>query len=88
MAKLGPKAYEQCAGFMRITGWKESVGCNQRTSGKSYEAAKELLEKTGIYSKKTLQERKPVVGLSKKIKDYKKLAEELGDWRDLHCAIL
>ena len=34
VAKLGPKAYEQCAGFLRITRWKESVGCNRRASGK------------------------------------------------------
>ena len=30
--KLGPKAFEQCAGFMRITWRRESPGCHQRPS--------------------------------------------------------
>ena len=33
VAKLGPKAYEQCAGFMRITDGDNPSGCNGRPSG-------------------------------------------------------
>ena len=33
VAKLGPKAFEQCAGFMRITGGTNPLGCYQCTSG-------------------------------------------------------
>ena len=34
VAKLGPKAYEQCAGFARITGGEKPSGRHQRSSGK------------------------------------------------------
>ena len=33
VAKLGPKAFEQCAGFMRISGGSEPAGCHQCSSG-------------------------------------------------------
>jgi len=33
VAKLGPKAYEQCAGFMRIIGGKNPLDATRRTSG-------------------------------------------------------
>lgn len=33
VAKLGPKAYEQCAGFLRITGWQKPTGCNECAPG-------------------------------------------------------
>ncbi|SFH71339.1 uncharacterized protein SAMN05192551_102297 [Tindallia magadiensis] len=45
--RLGPAAYQQCAGFMRIRGGKnplEKTGVHPE----SYEAAKKLLEKTGL----------------------------------------
>ena len=47
VAKLGPKAYEQCAGFMRI---HEGANPLDETSvhPESYEAAKKLLEKQGF----------------------------------------
>ena len=74
VAKLGPKAYEQCAGFMRITGAKnplDSTGVHPE----SYDATEKLLEKLG-YTLEDVKSR-AVVGISKKIADYAKLAEEL-----------
>ena len=74
VAKLGPKAYEQCAGFMRIQGGKNPLD-QTSVHPESYRAAELLLEKLG-YTTADITDRK-LEGLSKKIKDYKKLAEEL-----------
>ena len=74
VAKLGPKAYEQCAGFMRIQGGKNPLD-QTSVHPESYHAAELLLEKLG-YTTTDITDRK-LEGLSKKIKDYKKLAEEL-----------
>ena len=74
VAKLGPKAYEQCAGFMRIQGGKNPLD-QTSVHPESYHAAELLLKKLG-YTTEDITERK-LEGLSKKIKDYKKLAEEL-----------
>lgn len=73
--KLGPKAYEQCAGFMRIQGGKnplDSTGVHPE----SYKAAEELLKKQGFTPEDVAEHR--LTGLSLTIKDYKKTAEELG----------
>ena len=75
VAKLGPKAYEQCAGFMRIQGGKNPLD-GTSVHPESYEAAEKLLEKQG-FSVDDIAGGK-LSGLSKTIKDYKKLAEELG----------
>jgi len=45
--KLGPKAYEQCAGFLRIPGGKNVLD-NTSVHPESYKAAKELLETFGL----------------------------------------
>lgn len=74
VAKLGPKAYEQCAGFMRITGGKNPLDATG-VHPESYAATKELLAKLG-YTLEDVSDRS-VVGISKKISDYKKLASEL-----------
>ena len=74
VAKLGPKAYEQCAGFMRITGGKNPLDATG-VHPESYAATKELLAKLG-YTLEDVSNRS-VVGISKKISDYKKLALEL-----------
>ena len=74
VAKLGPKAYEQCAGFMRITGGKNPLDATG-VHPESYAATKELLKKLG-YALEDVSNRS-VVGISKKIADYKKLAAEL-----------
>ena len=73
--KLGPKAYEQCAGFLRLP---ESQMALDRTGvhPESYQAAEGLLKLCGY----TLDDvaAKKVSGLSKKIKSPEKTAEELG----------
>lgn len=74
VAKLGPKAYEQCAGFMRITGGKNPLDATG-VHPESYAATKELLKELG-YTLEDVSNRS-VVGISKKIADYKKLAAEL-----------
>lgn len=75
VAKLGPKAYEQCAGFMRIIDGKNPLDATG-VHPESYDATKKLLEKLG-YTPQDITERK-LLGIAKKITDYKKLAEELG----------
>ena len=75
VAKLGPKAYEQCAGFMRISDGKNPLDATG-VHPESYDATQKLLEKLG-YTPKDITERK-LLGIAKKITDYKKLAEELG----------
>lgn len=45
--KLGPKAYEQCAGFLRISGGDEPLD-QTAVHPESYAAAKAMMEKTGI----------------------------------------
>ena len=47
VAKLGPKAYEQCAGFMRIIGGDNPLD-ETSVHPESYEAAEKLLEKLGL----------------------------------------
>ena len=74
VAKLGPKAYEQSAGFMRISDGKNPLDATG-VHPESYAATKALLEKMG-YTLEDVKNRN-VVGISKKIRDYKKLAEEL-----------
>lgn len=74
VAKLGPKAFEQCAGFMRINNAKNPLD-GTSVHPESYDVAKQILEKVGH----SLDDVKGgVVGLSLLIKDYKKLADELG----------
>ena len=74
VAKLGPKAYEQCAGFMRITDGKNPLDATS-VHPESYDAAERLLEKTG-YIPADIREGN-LKGISKKITDMKKLAAEL-----------
>ena len=74
VAKLGPKAYEQCAGFMRISGGKNPLD-NTSVHPESYEAAEALLTKLG-YKLEDLKAGK-LVGLSLLVKDYKKISSEL-----------
>ena len=72
--KLGPKAYEQCAGFMRIQGGKNPLDMTG-VHPESYDAADKLLKKQGFTPEDVAGHR--LNGLSLTIKDYKKLAEEL-----------
>ena len=75
VAKLGPKAFEQCAGFMRIQGGKNPLD-GTSVHPESYEAAEKLLAKLGFTTKDIAGGK--LEGISKSVKDYKKLAEELG----------
>ncbi len=74
VAKLGPKAYEQCAGFMRIQSGDNPLD-GTSVHPESYDAAEKLLKKQG-YKPEDIRGGK-LLGLSLTIKDYKKLAEEL-----------
>ena len=75
VAKLGPKAFEQCAGFMRISDGKNPLDATS-VHPESYDIATALLEHLGYssddISKGNLKE------LSKAAGNVKKLAEELG----------
>ena len=73
--KLGPKAYEQCAGFTRIQGGKNPLDATG-VHPESYEAAEKLLKRQGFTPEDITARR--LSGLSVTIRDYKKLAEELG----------
>ena len=74
VAKLGPKAYEQCAGFMRISDGKNPLDATG-VHPESYAATKQLLETLG-YTLSDVTDRN-VAGISKKVRDYKKLAQDL-----------
>ena len=75
VAKLGPKAFEQCAGFMRITGGENPLD-GTSVHPESYDAAGKLLEKLG-YKPEELSGG-GLLGISRKIKDYKRTAQDLG----------
>ena len=75
VAKLGPKAYEQCAGFMRIQGGKNPLDATS-VHPESYDAAKGLLEKLGYQVSDMTAN--GLVGLSLAAKGKHNLAEELG----------
>lgn len=75
VAKLGPKAYEQCAGFMRITGGSNPLDATS-VHPESYAAADELLKKLG-YDADAITTG-GLKGLSGKIKNIDEMAAELG----------
>lgn len=74
VAKLGPKAYEQCAGFLRITGGKNPLDATS-VHPESYEAATKLLKMLGYQLEDIAG---GLTGLSLMAKDTKKLAEQVG----------
>ena len=74
VAKLGPKAFEQCAGFMRIAGGENPLD-GTSVHPESYEVAKKLLETLG-YDLAELNQG-GLKGISRKITDYRKMAERL-----------
>ena len=75
VAKLGPKAFEQCAGFLRIKGGDDPLD-GTSVHPESYEAAKNLLKKQGFTAEDVTAGN--LAGLSLTIRDYQALAEELG----------
>ena len=74
VAKLGPKAFEQCAGFMRIREGKEPLDYTS-VHPESYSSAKKLLKKYGFTTKDILGGN---IHLTDEIKDVKEVAEEIG----------
>ena len=75
VSKLGPKAFEQCAGFLRINDGEEPLDMTS-VHPESYEATKKLLESIG-YSSKDITVA-GLNGISKKITDFKKVSDEIG----------
>lgn len=75
VAKLGPKAYEQCAGFMRISDGENPLDATS-VHPESYAATEKLLSRLG-YQPEEIRSG-GLRGISKKIGDTKKLSEELG----------
>ena len=73
VAKLGPKAFEQCAGFMRISDAENPLD-GTSVHPESYEAAEKLLDKIGM---KKEDIKGGVKGLNLLVKDKKKMAKEL-----------
>jgi len=75
--KIGAKAFEQCAGFLRVPGGKEILD-NTGVHPESYEAARKLLDMFG-YTEDDVREGKLSL-LSDKVKIYgsAKVAEKLG----------
>ena len=73
VSKLGPKAFEQCAGFMRISGGDNPLDATS-IHPESYEAAGKLLKELG-YSSDWVAEN-GVKALY--VKDYKKMAQKVG----------
>ncbi len=79
VAKLGPKAYEQCAGFMRIAGGDNPLDATS-VHPESYEACEKLLTKLNLDKEALFGE----MGLGKTVSvlvskmDKKKLATEIG----------
>ncbi|MDE7362906.1 MAG: RNA-binding transcriptional accessory protein [Oscillospiraceae bacterium] len=73
--KLGAKAYEQCAGFLRVPGGKNPLD-NTGIHPESYDAAKTLLEKCGI----TADELGKADKIREKVKSVglKKISDETG----------
>ena len=71
--KLGPKAFEQCAGFLRIPGGKDLME-NTGVHPESYDAARKLLRRFG------LSEAEAAAGMLKPLAEaagYERLAAEL-----------
>ena len=71
--KLGPKAFEQCAGFMRIPNAKNPLDSTS-VHPESYDAAKKLLEKIGC----EVKDEAAIKSFEKSIDNKTELAEEIG----------
>ncbi len=74
VAKLGPKAYEQCAGFMRITGGENPLD-GTSVHPESYDVAAKLLNKLGYQLADIISG--GLIGLSLAAKDTQRLSRDL-----------
>ena len=72
--KLGPKAYEQCAGFLRIIGGKNPLDATA-VHPESYKAVEKLAGILGIDTANLTPA--GFAGVSRKVRDIKKLAAQL-----------
>ena len=74
--RIGAKAYEQCAGFLRVSGSREPLD-NTGIHPESYDKAKEILKKFGYTAKDAAS---GISGITKTAEAYgvKKLADEIG----------
>lgn len=72
VSKLGPKAYEQCAGFMRINDGTNPLDATS-VHPESYEAVEKLFDKLGLQTEQILDGTALYF-----IPDYKKMAKDLG----------
>mgnify|MGYP002904726542 FL=1 len=75
VSKLGPKAFEQCAGFLRIMNGDNPLDTTS-VHPESYEAAMKLLTSLGYSAEDIIGG--GLKGISKKVREPKKTAEELG----------
>ena len=73
--KLGPRAFEQCAGFLRLRGGKEPLDMTG-VHPESYAAAKELMKELGVSGEDIAKG--GLKGISAKVTDKKAMAEKLG----------
>ena len=71
VSKLGPKAYEQCAGFLRISDGSQPLD-NTGVHAESYEAVEKLLSELGVEPDKLREGSLPI-----RIEDYEKMAAKL-----------
>jgi uncharacterized protein len=77
VAKLGPKAYEQCAGFLRIIDGKNAFD-NTSVHPESYTAAEKLLKLCDLTQKDLNTEAIKNISVKAEEKGIDTLAEELG----------
>ena len=80
--KLGPKAFEQCAGFMRISGGSNPLDATA-VHPESYDAAKALLEKLGHNVKEITQGKGGSADSTSALKTVAKEVESLGGIKKL-----
>ena len=71
VSKLGPKAYEQCAGFLRISDGSQPLD-NTGVHPESYEAVEKLLSELRVEPDKLREGSLPI-----RIEDYEKMAAKL-----------
>ncbi len=75
VSKLGPKAFEQCAGFLRVSGGDQPLDATG-VHPETYQETERLLRKLGYAAKELSKE--GFQGISQKISDYRQLSDDLG----------
>lgn len=86
VAKLGPKAFEQCAGFLRVPGGKNPLD-NTAVHPESYSAAEQILQEYGFQLADLAQSREGLKELSGK-QNAVQVAEKIGIGLPTVCDIL